>query len=229
MTDAHTLDRERSAMLEEIREQVAGTADLLGVHELSPRVMAAMAKVPREEFIPDAERAHAYENRPLPIGHGQTISQPYIVAVMTELMGAGPNDRVLEVGTGCGYQAAVLAELCAEVETVEVVPSLAEATQARLERLGYRNVHIHSGNGTDGWPEKAPYRAIMVTAASAQGIPQALVDQLETGGRLVIPVEDTGARSLFFGASQKLMVATKQPDGSLLDREVLPVAFVPLV
>jgi protein-L-isoaspartate(D-aspartate) O-methyltransferase len=229
MTDTQSLDRERAAMLQEIREQVASTAHMLGRDELSPEVMAAMERVPREEFVPESERGHAYENRPLPIGHGQTISQPYMVAVMTDLMEAGPGDRVLEVGTGCGYQAAVLAEVCGEVETVEVVPALAEATQARLERLGYANVRVHVGNGTEGWPETAPYKAIMVTAASAQGMPKALVDQLEVGGHLVIPVEDPGAKSLLFGASQKLVVATKQADGSLIDRVVLPVAFVPLV
>jgi protein-L-isoaspartate(D-aspartate) O-methyltransferase len=224
-----TLDAERTAMVADIAEQVAGTARWLGKAELEPRVMAAMERVPREEFVPESQRAHAYENRPLPIGHGQTISQPYMVAVMTDLTGAGPGDRVLEVGTGCGYQSAVLAETGAEVDSVEVVPSLAEQAQARLARLGYDSVTVHVGDGSKGWPDKAPYRAIVVTAASSRGMPPALVDQLDVGGRLVIPIEDPGAGSAFFGPSQSLIVAVKQPDGSLEERTVLPVAFVPLI
>ena len=216
-------------MMAEIAEQVANTARWLGKTALSPRVMAAMAKVPRHDFVPDSEAARAYQNRPLTIGHGQTISQPYMVAVMTDLAEIGPGDRVLEVGTGSGYQAAVLAEVGAEVDSVEVVPVLAETARARLERLGYTKVRVHDGDGSEGWPENAPYRAIVVTAASARGLPRALVEQLAPSGRLVIPVDETNGLSAFLGSSQTLVVATKRADGSLEKRTILPVAFVPLV
>ena len=220
---------ERAVLMAEIAEQVANTARWLGKDALSPRVTAAMAMVPRHEFVPETDSARAYDNRPLSIGHGQTISQPYMVAVMTDLAGVGPGDRVLEVGTGSGYQAAVLAAVGAEVDSVEVVPVLAETARVRLDRLGYGNVRVHCGDGSRGWPENAPYRAIVVTAASSRGLPPALVQQLAPGGCLVIPVEDPDGWSAFFGPSQTLVVATKSPDGSLEERTILPVAFVPLV
>ncbi|MFB3906469.1 MAG: protein-L-isoaspartate(D-aspartate) O-methyltransferase, partial [Acidobacteriota bacterium] len=156
-----------------------------GIH--NPRVLKAMGKVPRHEFIPLRLREYAYYDSPLPIGDGQTISQPYIVALMTELAAPQRDDRVLEIGTGSGYQAAILAELAGEVYTVEILPSLAERAQATLERLNYKNVHVRAGDGYQGWPERAPFAAILVTAA-AERIPQPLLNQLAENGKLIIPV-----------------------------------------
>jgi protein-L-isoaspartate(D-aspartate) O-methyltransferase len=183
--------------------------------------MAAMARVPRHEFVPEWEIPFAYANRPLGIGHGQTISQPYIVAVMTDLLDLKEDDRVLEVGTGCGYQAAVLAETAGQVYTLESVPELAEQARFRLQRLGYRNVTVRVGDGYRGWPEEAPFDAIMVTAAPPD-IPPALGEQLGTGGRMVIPV----GRS---NETQMLYRCVKQADGTLSKEAKLPVAFVPMV
>ena len=225
-------------MVAEISAEVAQTSAFLGKDKLDPRVIAAMGRVPRHAFVPEAERWFAYENRPLPIGHGQTISQPYMVAVMADLAGVGPEDIVLEVGTGCGYQAAVLAELAARVETIERVPALAEAAAARLKALGYDNIEVRAGDGAEGWPAARQYDAIVVTAAAQGEIPQALVDQLASGGRLVIPVErrsQGGAgkgfdlRLRWFGPEQDLLLVTKDETGELKEVQVLPVAFVPLV
>src|SRR5438876_1102316 len=160
------------------------------------RVLAAMAKVPREEFIPPESRAASYEDGPLPIGHGQTISQPYIVAFMTEQLRPKPNDRVLEIGTGSGYQAAILAELVSEIYSVEIVEPLARAAEATLQRLGYKNVHVKIGDGYKGWPEHAPFDAIIVTCAPDK-VPQPLTDQLKDGGRMVIPVGERFAQQLY--------------------------------
>jgi len=171
------------------------------------------------------EDPYAYENQPLPIGLGQTISQPYIVAVMTDQARVGPGSRVLEIGTGSGYQAAVLAELGAEVWSIEVLPELAETAARRLEELGYDKVHCRQGDGAAGWPEAAPFDAILVTAA-APTIPPALIDQLKRGGRMIIPL---GQRDIFLGGSQHLLRIEKTPDGSLREDTILPVAFVPLV
>jgi protein-L-isoaspartate(D-aspartate) O-methyltransferase len=179
-----------------------------------------MAKVPRHEFVPEAERRNAYANRPLPIGLGQTISQPYIVALMTDLMEVKPGDRVLEIGTGSGYQAAVLSELAGAVYTVEIVEPLAREAQERLKRLGYRNVMARTGDGYQGWPEHAPFDSIMVTAAPRE-VPQPLIDQLKPGGRLVVPV---GGQA----SGQSLLLIEKQPDGKITRRNVLAVRFVPL-
>ncbi len=224
-------ERAHRALLREIAQEVAATSDLLGKSVLDPRVMAAMAKVPRHEFVAGAQRLFAYENRPLPIGHGQTISQPYMVAVMTDLAAAAPGVRVLEVGTGCGYQTAVLAETGALVTTVELVPQLAEAAAERLKRLGYDNVEVHRGDGARGWPPGAPYDAIVVTAAAVDRVPPALLNQLAPGGRLVIPVERSGGRrGLFrFRPDQELLLVSKDLDGHVTERSVLPVAFVPLI
>lgn len=187
----------------------------------APRVMAALGNVPRHRFVPAAVRDQAYANRPLPIGHGQTISQPYIVALMTDLLAPDPDDVILEVGTGSGYQAAVLAELVKKVYSIEFVPELAEAVQARLRSLGYTNVEVRQGDGYYGLPEHAPYDGILVTAA-APYVPPALVEQLKPGARLVIPVGEPYYH-------QDLMVVEKTPQGGIETRKVLAVAFVPLV
>ena len=183
--------------------------------------MSAMSKVPRHEFVPAWERPAAYADRPLPIGHGQTISQPFIVALMTDFMDIQPGDSVLEVGTGCGYQAAVLAELAKKVYTIEIVEPLGREAAQRLARLGYDNVAAKVGDGYQGWPEHAPFDAIVVTAAP-RDVPQPLIDQLKPGGRLVVPV---GGQI----AGQMLLVLEKRRDGSISRREVLAVRFVPLV
>jgi protein-L-isoaspartate(D-aspartate) O-methyltransferase len=184
-----------------------------------PRVLDAMRKVPRHRFVAAAQAANAYDDRPLSIGHGQTISQPYIVALMTQLADPRPNDRVLEIGTGSGYQAAVLAELAKQVYTIEIVePLAAEATQ-RLRDLGYDNVEVRAGDGYAGWPEHAPFDIVMLTAAPEQ-VPQPLLDQLRPGGRLIAPV---GSQLL----GQELRLVEKRADGSLRTTRIAPVRFVP--
>lgn len=184
------------------------------------RVLAALGKVPRQEFLPKPLWAEAYEDGPLPIGHGQTISQPYVVAFMTEALVLRPRDRVLEIGTGSGYQAAVLAWLVAEVYSVELLEPLARRAEATLQRLGYGNVKVRAGDGYLGWPEAAPFDAIIVTCAPDQ-VPEALVDQLKVGGRMIVPVGSQGA-------TQELVLLRKQP-GRLERQAVLPVRFVPMV
>ena len=228
--DADTQAR-RKAMVAEIESEVAATRDWIGKASLEPRVIAALNKVPRHLFVPPATQRDAYENRPQPIGHGQTISQPYMVAIMTDMAAPKPDSRVLEVGTGCGYQAAVLAELAERVYTIEVVPELARAAAARLEALGYDNVDVRVGDGALGWPEHAPYDAIVVTAAAWHRVPPALIAQLAPGGRLVVPVDRSkaAARYPFADQEQDLMVITKNSEGRVTERRVLPVAFVPLI
>jgi protein-L-isoaspartate(D-aspartate) O-methyltransferase len=184
-------------------------------------VLGAMLAVPRHEFVPASWREAAYGDRPLPIGEGQTISQPYIVALMTELLQLESGDRVLEVGTGSGYQAAVASHLADSVFTIEILPGLAEQAARRLARLGYRDVVTRTGDGYFGWPEHAPFDAIVVTAAAGH-IPPPLVQQLAPGGRMVIPVG--GAFQV-----QQLVLVEKQADGSVTTRTLLPVRFVPLV
>ena len=215
-----SVEPQRKRMVDEIAAIAREARQETGRASLSPRVMEAMAKVPRHEFVPAAERRNAYANRPLPIGMGQTISQPFIVALMTDLMEIQPGDRVLEIGTGSGYQAAVLAELAATVYTVEIVEPLARQAEQHLKRLGYGNVITRIGDGYAGWPQEAPFDAIMVTAAP-RDVPQALIDQLKPGGRLIVPV---GGQS----AGQSLLVVQKQPDGKVTRRTVLAVRFVPL-
>ncbi len=221
----------RKALVAEIAAEVAATSRWLGKDALDPRVMAALEKVPRHEFIPEANRAVAYDNRPQPIGHGQTISQPYIVAVMTDMAAPGPDDRVLEVGTGCGYQTAVLAELAARVYSTEVVPELARPAEKRLRRLGYANVETRIGDGAQGWAEHAPYDAIVVAAAAWHRVPPALIEQLAPGGRLVVPVDRsrTAARYPFTDQEQDLLLVAKDAKGKTSERKMLPVAFVPLI
>ncbi|MDE0388948.1 MAG: protein-L-isoaspartate(D-aspartate) O-methyltransferase [Rhodospirillales bacterium] len=207
-------------MLEAIARDARETGDKTGRPVFSDAVMEAMRTVPRAAFVPEAEKAFAYENRPLPIGHGQTISQPFVVALMTELLDVEPGARILEVGTGCGYQTAVLCALGATVHSVEVVEPLAAAAATRLNTLGYARAMVRAGDGHAGWPEEAPFDGIIVTAA-APSVPAALVDQLRPGGRLVIPVGPAGA-------TQQLQRLEKRADGSCEAKTVLPVAFVPL-
>lgn len=184
------------------------------------RVLAAMRKVPRHEFVPDAEKRHAYRDTPLPIGEGQTISQPYIVALMTELAEPDESDRVLEVGTGSGYQAAVLAEIVQHVYTIEIEAELAQRASEALRRLGYDNVTVRTGDGYAGWEEHAPFDIIIVTAAPDH-VPQPLIDQLKPGGRMVVPVGP-------IYATQELRVLEKNAAGKVAVKNVAPVRFVPL-
>lgn len=202
----------------ELAEEI--TAERSGApHRFDPRVKEVMARVPRHLFVPPALQRYAYDDRPLPIGHGQTISQPFIVALMTDLLRPRKGDRVLEIGTGSGYQAAVLAELVQSVYTIEIVEPLALEARERLARLGYRNVEVRAGDGYKGWEERAPFDAIMVTAG-AEEVPPPLIRQLKPGGRMVIPVGP--AQSI-----QHLTLIEKQADGSILTRRVAPVRFVP--
>lgn len=212
--------KRRDVMVSEIAAEARDTAEYTGRAAFHPRVMAAMAKVPRHEFVPPAEESYAYINNALPIGHGQTISQPYIVALMTDLLDPQPPHRVLEVGTGSGYQAAILAELVQRVYSIEVIPELAEEARERLARLGYANVIVRAGDGYAGWPEQAPFDGVIVTAAAA-AVPKPLLAQLRNGGRMVIPV---GSR-----LGQNLLLIEKSGSGEISERNLLPVAFVPLV
>jgi|Deesub1362A_J573_1020465.scaffolds.fasta_scaffold00026_133 protein-L-isoaspartate(D-aspartate) O-methyltransferase len=212
--------RLRKAMVQEIRADVERTRKWIGKGELDSRVLEVMGTVPRHEFVPVRLRSSAYENRPLPIGYGQTISQPFIVALMTDLLGVGPEAKVLEIGTGSGYQAAVLAELVKSVYTMEIIPDLGKQAKLRLERLGYNNVEVRIGDGYYGWPEEAPFDAILVTAA-ADHIPPPLIRQLKPRGRMVLPVGDPFA-------TQQLILVEKGDDGEIRSRQILPVRFVPL-
>ncbi|MGI8738403.1 MAG: protein-L-isoaspartate(D-aspartate) O-methyltransferase [Gammaproteobacteria bacterium] len=205
-------------MLEHI-EDYAQARDL-GEKQLDPAVLVAMNRVPRHEFVPAYLRGGAYENHPLPIGHGQTISQPYIVALMTDLLDVQPDDSVLEVGTGSGYQAAVLAELAGQVYTIEIIEPLAERAAERFAQLGYDNLTTRIDDGYYGWPQQAPFDAIMVTAG-ADRIPPPLVRQLKPGGTMIIPVNTSAF-------SQHLMRVQKTPEGDVETRQLLPVLFVPL-
>jgi protein-L-isoaspartate(D-aspartate) O-methyltransferase len=216
-----TLARERDDLLDAIREEARLTARWTGRAQFSPTVMRAMASVPREEFVPEHLRRHAYANEPLPIGSGQTISQPYIVALMTDLIDPSPDDVVLDVGTGSGYQAAVVSQLVRQVYGVELLDNLAAAASDRLRRLVYTNVEVCAGDGNAGWPEHAPYDGILV-AATAPNVPPALVEQLRPGGRMVLPIGEPGGK-------QSLMRIVKDDAGHVRQRMVLSVAFVPLV
>jgi protein-L-isoaspartate(D-aspartate) O-methyltransferase len=211
---------ERAAMVAEIQAIARETGGATGRPSLSEAVMAAMRKVPRHLFVPSSQQASAYENRPLPIGEGQTISQPFIVALMTDLVDPKRGDTVLEVGTGSGYQAAVLAELVARVYTIEIIEVLGQRAMQVLAQLGYRNVEVRIGDGYKGWPEAAPFDSIVVTAAPAE-IPKPLIDQLKPGGRMVIPAGGSYEQ-------QVLLLVEKQPDGSYTTKRTLPVRFVPL-
>ncbi len=212
--------RQRRQMVAEIREDVIATRSYIGRNTLGAEVLAALSRVPRHAFVPPKVINAAYANRPLPIGHGQTISQPYSVALMTDLLEVAPGESILEVGTGSGYQAAVLADLGAVVRSIEIIPELLEEAQGRFQRLGYDGIITRQGDGYFGWPEAAPFDGIIVTAA-ADHVPPPLVRQLKKGGRLVIPV---GHR---FGV-QYLLLITKDHEGRLQTRQILPVRFVPL-
>jgi len=198
----------------------AETRGETGLGAMSPAVRRAIGKVERHRLIPSGAEG-AYGNHPLPIGHGQTISQPYIVALSADLLGLEGGESVLDVGTGSGYQAAVLAEIAAKVYSIESIPSLGNEARRRLEDLGYGNIEVRIGDGYSGWPERAPFDGIVVTAA-APYVPQPLVDQLKPGGRMVIPVG--GSREI-----QYLQVLEKRADGGVGEKRVLPVRFVPLV
>jgi len=211
---------QRERMIKEIEGDVKATSRRIGKKQLSKSVMKAMANVPRHEFVPRSLRRAAYENRPLPIGYGQTISQPYIVALMTDLLDVDGNDIVLEVGTGSGYQAAILAELVKKIYTIEIIKELGEQAKGRLEDLGYQNVSVQVGDGYYGLEGLAPFDGIIVTAA-ANHVPPPLIKQLRPGGKMVIPV---GGAFM----TQQLMLVEKRNDGKIITKQVLPVIFVPL-
>jgi protein-L-isoaspartate(D-aspartate) O-methyltransferase len=219
--DAQDLSAQRARMVDEVEAMYAQTQRETGLAAMSAEVKRALGRVERHRLVPAREATRAYRNHPLPIGSGQTISQPYIVALSTDLLRAKATDTVLEVGTGSGYQAAVLAEIVAKVYSIEVIPTLGNEARARLEELGYRNIEVRIGDGYAGWPEKAPFDGIVVTAAAPR-VPKALVDQLKPGGRMVIPVG--GELDI-----QYLNVLTKRADGGVDEKRVLPVRFVPLV
>jgi protein-L-isoaspartate(D-aspartate) O-methyltransferase len=221
MTPLQPETAETKRMLDAIEADVRMTARETGRNALGQRVMEAMARVPRHRFVPPDYRSLAYANRPLPIGHGQTISQPYIVALMTDLLNPQPHHRVLEIGTGCGYQTAVLAELVAQVYSVEIVSELSRVAGARLSELGYGNIHLRSGDGFGGWKEQAPFDGVLVTAAP-DAVPHSLLEQLAPHGRLVVPI---GPR---YG-TQMLTVATHGPGGTVETATTIPVVFVPMI
>jgi protein-L-isoaspartate(D-aspartate) O-methyltransferase len=207
-------------MLRTIAAECRSTSGITGVTAIRPQVLEAMGRVPREQFVPNFYKAMAYDNMPLPIGHGQTISQPFIVALMTDLLDPGKDDVILEVGTGCGYQAAILALLVKQIYSIEIVPALAGVAAERLKKLDFSNVAVRRGDGYAGWQEHAPFDGIIVTAA-APHVPPALKEQLKAGGRLVIPIGHPAM-------TQELLVLEKDKRGKFTRRDILSVAFVPL-
>lgn len=219
-TSAEDWSKMRQEMVRAVEIDTYNTRHYLGKDKLSANVIKALAKVPRHLFVPESFQRDAYLNQPLPIGKGQTISQPFIVALMTDLLEVDESSKVFELGTGSGYQAAILAELVKEVYTIEIVEALGEEATKRLARLGYTNAHVRVGDGFFGWPEQAPFDGIIVTAAGIE-VPPALIEQLKPEGKLVIPVGEQ------FGV-QHLLVITKHADGSLTQKNVLPVRFVPI-
>jgi len=216
-----TFEREREQMIADIESGFAFTRTMTGRNHLDPRVMEVIRKVPREDFVPGDMRASAFRDGALPVGHGQTISQPYIVALMTDLLELTDTSIVLEIGTGTGYQAAILSQLAQQVYSIERIPELARAAQQRLSGMGYENVETRCSDGYLGWPEKAPFDGIVVTAAAAE-IPAALIAQLKPGGRMVIPVGLPHGR-------QQLVLVTKDRQGETDARDLIGVAFVPMV
>lgn len=212
--------QQRHELIDIIKSDVVRTSAFLGQGALDERVLGAIGKVPRHEFVPDDQRPHAYENRPLPIGYGQTISQPYIVAIMTDLLKLKQSGRVLEVGTGSGYQAAILAELVDSVYSIEIIEELGKQGAENLKRAGYDRVHTRLGDGYYGWETDAPFDGIMVTAVASH-IPPPLIKQLKPGGRMIIPV---GGQFMM----QYLTLVIKDFNGKVTTRQILPVSFVPL-
>ena len=212
---------ERTVMIEAVEAHARRAPGVVENGAIDPAVLQVMRSVPRHEFVPENVRAEAYADRPLPIGYGQTISQPFIVALMTDLLDVKPGHKVLEIGTGSGYQAAVLSPLAARVYSIEIVPDLGGRAGEVLHRLGFVDVETRIADGYYGWPEAAPFDAIVVTAASSH-IPPALIQQLKPGGRMVIPIGGP------FSA-QQLMVVEKQPSGGITTRQLLPVQFVPFI
>lgn len=210
----------RQQLVKIIEADVRSTSSYLDTDKLASGVLKAIGTVPRHEFVPEDEKSYAYENRPLPIGRGQTISQPYIVAIMTDLLKVDPSSKVLELGTGSGYQAAILSGLVNKVYTIEIIEILGKQAKERLKRLGYDNVNVKIGDGYYGWEEHGPFDAIVVTAAGSH-IPPPLIKQLKTGGRMVIPV---GSHFM----TQQLLLVTKDEDEKITTRQILPVRFVPL-
>lgn len=219
-SDDDDMSKERNHLVDQIQVGVSATARELGFSRLDPRVEQALREVPRHRFVPERERDFAYRDSPLPIGAGQTISQPYIVAIMSQLLAVGPGDRVFELGTGSGYQAAVLAAMGVEVYSVEIVPELAERASLTLAALGYDHAQVRSGDGWLGWPDAAPFDGIILTAA-APHIPRTLLDQLAPDGRLIMPVGSAAS-------VQQLALFTKDANGDLTRRDLLPVRFVPV-
>lgn len=212
--------RQRQLMVENIKAELVMSGDFLKQAPLDETVFEALLKVPRHDFVPDSERVHAYENRPLPIGYGQTISQPYIVAMMTNLLNLKKNHRVLEIGTGSGYQAAILAELSDNVYSIEIIEGLGKQAAHNLKKAGYAAVHIRIGDGYYGWEAVAPFDGIVVTAVTSH-IPPPLIKQLKPGGRMVIPVG-----SAFM--TQYLVLLMKDAANKVITRQIVPVSFVPL-
>jgi protein-L-isoaspartate(D-aspartate) O-methyltransferase len=219
VADAH-YDKQREKLIKIIEQEVKNTSEYLRKDILDKKVIDAMSSVPRHKFVPFYSRLHAYENRPLPIGHGQTISQPYIVAIMTDLLNLKSSDRVLEIGTGSGYQAAIAAQIVKEVYSIEVIEPLGLEAKKRLKRLGYKNIKTRIADGYYGWKEHGPYDAIIVTAAAGH-IPQPLLKQLKPGGKMIIPLGS-------FLYVQRLVLIQKDQKGGLTTRQIMPVAFVPL-
>ena len=216
--DIYTLARQ--AMVQDIAADVIATSAYINKKTFDPKIMTAMGKVPRHEFVPRIQQQFAYENRPLAIGHGQTISQPYIVALMTDLIEPEQKHKVLEVGTGSGYQAAILSELVDQVFTMEIIEPLGNQAREKLKQLQYANVNVRIGDGYYGWEEHGPFDSIVVTAAASH-IPPPLILQLKPGGRMVIPV---GSRFMV----QQLMMVKKDAKGKVTTHQILPVRFVPL-
>ena len=211
---------QRQHLIQLIEQDVKATSAYLKKERLDPRVLEVMATVPRHEFVPQELKSFAYRNRPLPIGYGQTISQPYIVAIMTDLLAVEPDSKVLEIGTGSGYQAAIMAELVSQVFTIEIIKPLGEIATERLNRLGYDKIKTKIGDGYYGWEEHAPFDAIIVTAAASH-VPPPLLKQLKVGGRMMIPV---GSQFM----AQELLLIEKEEGGKVITRQILPVRFVPL-
>jgi len=219
LADEQQFAAERLAMMHEVAQQLRASAQETGRSAIKAEVLAAMQRTPRHRFVPEDQLRYAYRNRPLPIGFGQTISQPFVVALMTDLLDVKPGQRVLEIGTGSGYQAAILAEICDSVYTIDIFKQLADRAEQTLNKLLYKNIRVKHGDGYQGWPEYAPFDAIIVTCAPSD-IPRPLKEQLAEGGRMIIPVGDSGI--------QQLILLVRR-NGKIMQESVLPVRFVPMI